>query len=125
MRGMRGRLRQGSDGLNQIFLFKRLGFSDRFPQRQFSNGRATGHSRNATLRLEADLNDSSLPNVHAETEHIPTGRVFHLNRRMATGKLTCMAGVLEVIQKSGRVHRLELYCAPLCLCVSLAGVFYV
>ena len=101
-----GSFRNSTDSFEQLFPAQYLCFRQSLALNQFRDGGTAGHGGNTSFRAETDLGDAVSLQLERQLQYIATGRIFDLRRCVRIGDFSGVARVLEMIEKSGRVHRI-------------------
>jgi hypothetical protein len=104
MAGVRRGFRQTPDGLHNFFASQTAGRLKRYSANQLRKRGPASHSRNASFREKSDFRDVTLSNLHAQLQNVAASGILDLRGCVGVGYFAGVAGVLEVIEKLGRIH---------------------
>src|ERR1700719_4122856 len=101
-------LRQTAHGGNQWIALECSDFYDSLPRYQFRQSRCARYRRHAAFRFESDFLDTTGVNSQTQTKHVAAGGILNFRRRVSVQDLARVARILEIVEQSGRVHRVKL-----------------
>ena len=104
MAGVRRGFRQTANGLNDFLASQTAGCLQRHSANQLRKRRTASHGRNASFREKADFRDVTLSNPHAQLQNVAASGILDLRSCVGVGCFAGVAGMLEVIEKLGRIH---------------------
>src|SRR6266849_3474527 len=101
------RRRQLAERRGDLLRRNLAGLGGRASGDQFGVKRTAGNRRHAATRFEAGFGDAAVYQANGKPENVAASGIADFNDGRCAGKLSGIAGVLEVLENSGAIHGKE------------------
>ncbi len=102
-------LRNATHGRGYFITIQSKSIRHGLPHDQFRQSRSAGDRRNASFRFEPCVDDLSIRNPQAQSNHISANWILNFGNGVRIVKIACPSRILEVTEKLRRIHRQTLY----------------